>query len=82
MLCAHVCRDIGAGLGAAQPVCAGAVAYASGATQSHEEASRAISTLTPGGFGAAVAFPAKEVLVEDDEASAEPEGSRESGRTR
>ncbi|XP_072262728.1 eukaryotic translation initiation factor 2-alpha kinase 3 isoform X2 [Pyxicephalus adspersus] len=42
----------------------------------------AISSLAPGGFGGAAAFPAGDVTVEDDEASTEPEESRENSRTR
>ncbi|XP_018421606.1 PREDICTED: eukaryotic translation initiation factor 2-alpha kinase 3 [Nanorana parkeri] len=44
--------------------------------------SNAISSLAPGGFGAAAAFPAADVTVEDDEASAEPEEGRERTRAR
>lgn len=47
-----------------------------------EERSSAISSLAPGGFGAAAAFPAGDVTVEDDEASTEPEENRESTKAR
>ncbi|XP_040191400.1 eukaryotic translation initiation factor 2-alpha kinase 3 isoform X1 [Rana temporaria] len=53
-----------------------------GAPGRGEEESGAISTRYPGGFGAAAAFPAGDVTVEDDEASSEPEENRENGRAR
>ncbi|KAM5193953.1 eukaryotic translation initiation factor 2-alpha kinase 3 [Mantella aurantiaca] len=47
-----------------------------------EEGAVITSSLTTGGFGAAAAYPAGDVTVEDVEASAEPEESRENGRAR